>query len=595
MSRTGCGGRCRTSYRSHCLGCVTSDLEGERVCLSGWVHNIRDLGGLVFVDLRDHYGILQLVVDEERLKKGIKSVSLESSIQAKGVVQKKPGEEAVEVKLEEFRVLSSSDELPFPVNHVTDVGETLRLRNRFLQLRRSREHSLITNRSRLIKLIRDILYERGFLEIQTPILTGTSPEGARDFLVPSRRFKGKFYALPQAPQQFKQLLMMSGFDKYFQIAPCFRDEDPRADRHAGEFYQIDAEMAFVSQEDVLNEFESFFIELLERFGCSKRLTHPFYMMSFEESCIKTGSDKPDMRAKVTYADISELSDLIKAESLRIQEGEALVSLHLSLQSMPSRSQLDKISDLGRSLLNRSALYCVITDQERKGTILKFVEEEFFKKLFEKVEFRSGTVNLYIFLKRKKSLEPSAEKFRVEVSRIFGQFTEDELAFCWVTYFPFFELDEDGNLQFCHNPFSMPVGGLEALKKEDPLSIKAYQYDLALNGYELSSGAIRNHELETLLTAFEMVGYSREKTLQTFPGITKALMYGPPPHGGMAPGIERLLMVLFDEPNVREVIPFPLTQNGEDLLMNAPSEVEDARLRELGITLSSLDQTEKEIH
>ncbi|MCS6894223.1 MAG: aspartate--tRNA ligase [Deltaproteobacteria bacterium] len=577
----------KTGFRSHTSAQICLDLIGQEVTVCGWVHNVRDLGGLVFIDLRDHYGIIQVVSDEATLTSSFRNLKKESVVQIKGVVQKKVGEENTEIKATSLRLLSESAELPFSVNQETDVSEQIRLQYRFLHLRRQKQHQQITKRSYLIKLIRDILFERKFLEIQTPILTGTSPEGARDFLVPSRRFKGKFYALPQAPQQFKQLLMMSGFDRYFQIAPCFRDEDPRADRHAGEFYQIDAEMAFVTQEDVLQEFESFFVELLTRFGVSKIVSEPFYRMSFDETIVKTGSDKPDLRCAVFYTNMSNFEDLITVDSLSSKgnDQEFLACLKFSLQVYPTRKILDQIVELGRQL-GFSVFYLLQEGENFKGTLAKFIRQEFLEILKEtNTAFARSNITLYVFLKRKLQLEPTAEEFRIKVAKILNQFDENKLAFCWITDFPFYELDEFGNLQFCHNPFSMPQGGLEALKSQDPLKIKAFQYDLALNGFELSSGAIRNHELETLLTAFELIGYPREKTLKTFPGITNALRFGPPPHGGMAPGIERLLMILFDEPNVREVIPFPLNQNGQDLLMNAPSEVDDDRLQELGLRLA----------
>ncbi|MCX7952792.1 MAG: aspartate--tRNA ligase [Deltaproteobacteria bacterium] len=572
----------KTSLRTVTCGAVSSESVGQNVVLCGWVHNIRDIGKLVFIDLRDHYGTVQLVSEGE-LAKELRKIPKESTIQVFGNVQKKLDESGIEVRVEKFSLLSSSQELPFPVNQETEIGETLKHQYRFLHLRRERAHYLVTKRVQVINLIRQVMASRNFLEIHTPILTGTSPEGARDFLVPSRRFKGKFYALPQAPQQFKQLLMMSGFDRYFQIAPCFRDEDPRADRHAGEFYQLDAEMAFVTQEDIIAEFESIFIELLERIEIDRPVSKPFYRMSFDESLIKTGSDKPDTRAKIFFEDITCFSDAIPVSDLALQDDEFLACLSIPVEDSPSRKIFDTVRELGNELLNTNVFYLFLGN-ETKGTLAKFLDSSVLVKIKEKFLLEPQQKAVLIFLKRKKSLQPQAEQFRVEVAKLFGKFNEKEISFCWITDFPFFELDEDGRIQFCHNPFSMPQGGIEALMSCDPLKIKAFQFDLALNGYELSSGAVRNHELETLLKAFEIVGYSREKTLETFPGITTALRYGPPPHGGMAPGIERFLMVLFDEPNVREVIPFPLTQNGQDLLMNAPSDVDAERLKELGLRL-----------
>ncbi len=581
----------KTAYRSHTCGELGLEHLGQEVTLSGWLHNVRDLGHLLFFELRDHYGIVQ-VVCEGPLVDAVKLVSKESSIQIKGIVAQKPGETKVEIKLKSLKVLSKAEDLPFHVNQDSEVSENLRLQYRFLHLRRLKQHNLISERCRLIKLIREILFKRKFLEIHTPILTGPTPEGARDYLVPSRRYKGRFYALPQAPQQFKQLLMMSGFDRYFQIAPCFRDEDPRADRHSGEFYQIDAEMAFVDQEDVLSEFESFFIELIEAFGTDRMITKPFYRFNYTDICILTGSDKPDLRAQILYKDITELSDLINLETLKPKINQFLACLMFKVDVFPSRKILDEIVVLGKNLLQRDVFYLLLGN-ENKGSLQKWVSEHFIPAIKTKLNARDGENYCLFFLIRNKDLEPNAEAFRVEVCKKLGCFMNDLLAFCWITDFPFYELDEEGKLQFCHNPFSMPQGGYEALTYMDPLKIKAFQYDLALNGFELSSGAIRNHEYETLIKAFELVGYSKEKVLTTFPGIFRALKYGPPPHGGMAPGLERLMMILFNEPNVREVIPFPLTQNGIDLLMNAPASVDEERLKELGIYVLSHDNLTKD--
>ena len=575
----------RTFFRTHTCGELRKSDVNTQVVLSGWIHNIRDLGGVKFLLLRDHYGLTQVVIPPNL--ESISKLPKESVVQVKGRVVLRPPENIdksnptgeIEVAAESITIISVSKEvLPFPLTHPTDVSEAIKLEYRFLQLRQKEMHDLVLFRFEFIKKIRELLSKRHFVEIHTPLLTGPSPEGARDFVVPSRRFKGKFYALPQAPQQFKQLLMISGFDRYFQIAPCFRDEDPRSDRSPGEFYQIDLEMAFVNQEDVLAEMEDFFKELTFSFK-SRSTLKCFSRITFDEAIRYYGTDKPDLRSPFRFNPIFDPpGNLVEF----FNGSQNLFFLGLSPETLPSRGKLDKVQEEWKRLFNSPLLYA-LKGSELKGTALKFCGEGFFESLCASSGLNKDS--FVVFIGQRPSIDNRLEEFRVWLAKFFGCFDEEGFYFTYITDFYLYELDEQNKLQFCHNPFSMPQGGLEALLSLPPLKIKAYQYDLVLNGYEVSSGAIRNHELQTLLEAFKIVGYSEQRCFEEFPGIFKALQYGAPPHGGMAPGLERLLMIFTKSQNIRDVIPFPLSQSGRDLLMGAPRPLEEERLLELGLKIS----------
>ncbi|GAA4911771.1 aspartate--tRNA ligase [Streptomyces coeruleoprunus] len=578
-------------YRSHTCGELRASDVGTDVRLSGWLHNRRDLGGILFIDLRDHYGITQLVARPgtaayEALDKQTKEsvVRVDGKVVSRGAENINPdlptGE--IEVEVAEVEVLGASAPLPFTINTDDGVNEERRLEYRFLDLRRERMHRNIMLRTAVISAIRQKMVALGFNEMATPILTATSPEGARDFVVPSRLNPGKFYALPQAPQQFKQLLMISGFDRYFQIAPCFRDEDARADRSPGEFYQLDIEMSFVEQEDVFRPVEQLMTELFEEFGGGRHVTSPFPRIPFREAMLKYGSDKPDLRAQLELVDITD----VFADS----EFKAFAGKHVRALPVPDvAGQTRKFFDaLGEFAVEHGAKGLawirVADDMSFSGPIAKFLTEENIKTLVERLGLKPGHA-VFFGAGDFDEVSKIMGAVRVEAAKRAGHFEEGVFRFCWIVDFPMYEKDEEtGRIDFSHNPFSMPQGGLEALETQDPLDILGWQYDIVCNGVELSSGAIRNHEPDIMFKAFEIAGYDRETVEREFSGMLKAFQYGAPPHGGIAPGVDRIVMLLADEPNIRETIAFPLNGNAQDLMMGAPTELDEARLRELNIAL-----------
>ncbi|MFD7609948.1 aspartate--tRNA ligase [Streptomyces sp. NPDC059828] len=578
-------------YRSHTCGELRASDVGTDVRLSGWLHNRRDLGGILFIDLRDHYGITQLVARpgtpaNEALSHLAKEsvVRVDGKVSARGTENVNPdlptGE--VEIEVTGVEVLGASAQVPFTINTDDGVNEERRLEYRFLDLRRERMHRNIMLRTAVIAAIRHKMTALGFNEMATPILTATSPEGARDFLVPSRLNPGKFYALPQAPQQFKQLLMIAGFDRYFQIAPCFRDEDARADRSPGEFYQLDVEMSFVEQEDVFQPIERLMTELFEEFGGGRHVTSPFPRIPFRESMLKYGNDKPDLRAQLELVDIT---DVFEGSEFKAFAGKHVRALPVPAVQDQPRKFFDQLGEYAIEQGAKGLAWVRVGDDGAlSGPIAKFLTEENVKVLTERLGLVPGHA-VFFGAGEFDEVSKIMGAVRVEAARRSGHFEENVFRFCWIVDFPMYEKDPDTNkIDFSHNPFSMPQGGLEALETQDPLDILGWQYDIVCNGVELSSGAIRNHEPDIMFKAFEIAGYDRETVEREFAGMLRAFQYGAPPHGGIAPGVDRIVMLLADEPNIRETISFPLNQNAQDLLMGAPAEVEEARLRELHIAL-----------
>ena len=585
-------------YRTHTCGALRLADAGEEVRLSGWIHRKRDHGQLLFVDLRDHHGLTQCVLDiSSDLFATVERARNESVVTVTGTVVKRTAETVnpklptgeIEVKIQSFEVQSAAEQVPLQVNSDEDSGEEVRLRYRYLDLRREKMHRKIVLRSEIISSIRRRMIEQDFTEFQTPILTASSPEGARDYLVPSRLHPGKFYALPQAPQMFKQLLMIAGFDRYFQIAPCFRDEDGRADRSPGEFYQLDFEMSFVTQDDVFAAIEPVLAGVFEEFANGKQVTKPpFPRIPYEEAMLKYGSDKPDLRNPIEIADVSEAFDGggfgIFAKLIK-EKGFAVRAIPAPGAGSQPRSWFDKLNSWAQTQGAPGLGYIIYEDGEGKGPIARNLEPERVARIKELAGLKDGDA---VFFACDKPL--SAAKFagtvRTRVGEDLDLLEKGVFKFCWIVDFPMYELDEEtGKIDFSHNPFSMPQGGMEALETMDPLEIKAFQYDIVCNGVELSSGAIRNHLPEVMVKAFELVGYSAQDVEERFSGLFSALRYGAPPHGGSAPGIDRIVMLLADEPNLREIVAFPMTQRAEDLMMGAPAEVPEERLRELHLRIA----------
>ena len=579
-------------YRTHKCNELRIENVNDQVKLSGWVHRKRDHGQLIFVDLRDHYGLTQVVVDSSNKNFSIfESLPLESVITVSGIVVERSDETIndnlptgkIEINLSELEIISQSKTLPLQVNSDEDYGEETRLKFRYLDLRRSRPHENIVLRSNVIQTIRNKMLELGFLEFQTPILTASSPEGARDFLVPSRLNKGKFYALPQAPQQFKQLIMVSGFDKYFQIAPCFRDEDSRADRSPGEFYQLDLEMSYVEQEDVFQAVEPVIKEVFKKYS-DKNIDEIFPRITYKDSMLKYGNDKPDLRFALEIQDVTDIfrnsGFTIFAKS--IENGSVVRAV--PGPNCGSRSVADRMNSWAQGEGAPGMGYIIFSENSAKGPIANALGIE--KSLEMKTLFNLNDGDALFFSCASESEAANlAGKARVKIATDRELIEKNIFKFCWIVDYPMFEKDENtGKIEFSHNPFSMPQGGMEALLNENPLDILAYQYDLVCNGIELSSGAIRNHVPEIMYKAFEIAGHKPEVVDNKFPAMINAFKFGAPPHGGIAPGIDRIVMLLADEPNIREVILFPMTGKAEDLMMSAPNEINELQLKELGIKL-----------
>ncbi len=579
-------------YRSHTCAVLRPEHIGQTVKLAGWVHRKRDHGQLLFIDLRDHYGITQCVFTQSSAAfAGAESVRFESVISVTGKVIGRTEENVnpalptgrIEVDIESIEILSTAETLPFQVAGNQEIPEDQRLRYRFLDLRREKLHANIILRSKVIASIRRRMTESGFLEFQTPILTSSSPEGARDYLVPSRLHEGKFYALPQAPQQFKQLLMVAGFDRYFQIAPCFRDEDARADRSPGEFYQLDVEMSFVTQDDVFGAIEPVLAGVFSEFSDWTVSPAPFPRIRYDDAMAMYGSDKPDLRNPIKAVDVTEIfrGSEFAVFAKAVEEGSVVRAIKAPGAGEKSRSFFDKTVGLAETL-GLGGLAYIVAAETPKGPLAKYLPEERRNRIFEAADVKQGDAVFFVS-GPPKTLMRAIDGLRGHLAKELGLLEANAYRFCWVTDFPFYELDPDTNqIAFSHNPFSMPQGGLDALNGGDPLSIKAFQYDIVCNGVELSSGAIRNHRPDLMLRAFELAGYGPEVVEKKFGGMLNAFRHGAPPHGGLAPGIDRIVMLLAQEPNLREVIAFPMTQNAEDLLMGAPSPVSEKQLRELHI-------------
>ena len=582
-------------YRTHNCNDLRSDDIDKEVRLSGWVHRKRDHGGLLFIDLRDHFGLTQLVFDpDSHAFQEAEKVRNESVITINGKVVKRSDDTIneslstgkVEIYVETLEVIGNSDDIPLPVFGEPDYPEDIRLKYRFLDLRRETLHKNIVLRSNIINFIRNKMIENNFLEIQTPIMTASSPEGARDYLVPSRVHQGKFYALPQAPQQFKQLLMTSGFDKYFQIAPCFRDEDARSDRSPGEFYQLDIEMSFVNQEDVFETVEPLLREVFENFSQNKKVNEEFPRISYADAIQKYGTDKPDLRVEIELDDITEVfvDSGFKIFADQISKNDKTKVWAIPSKEGGSRAFCDKMNKWAIEEGQPGLGYIFFKDGKGSGPIAKNIGDEKTELIKNKYSLDDGD-SIFFVCGIPNNFLDFISKARVKIGNELGLIKKDTFEFCWIVDFPMFEYNEElKKIDFSHNPFSMPQGGLDVLNNADPLEIKAFQYDIVCNGVELSSGAIRNHRQDILLKAFEIAGYDIEEIKSRFGAMYNAFGYGAPPHGGIAPGIDRIVMLIAGVENIREVIAFPMNQQAQDLMMNAPSEISKEQLKELGIKI-----------
>ena len=588
-------------YRTHNCNELSVKNNGEKVVLSGWIHKKRDHGNLLFIDLRDNYGITQCIVQKDNTSfEVLEKLRLETVIRINGDCVKRSSDAInlelttgeIEVVINHVNILGACNELPMPVFSDQEYSEDIRLKYRFLDLRRKKIHQNIILRSKVISFIRDLMRELGFLEFQTPILTASSPEGARDFLVPSRLNPGKFYALPQAPQQFKQLIMVAGFDKYFQIAPCFRDEDARADRSPGEFYQLDIEMSFVEQNDIFIILEKLMVDVFSKFSNKKILKKTFPRISYDDALLKYGSDKPDLRNPLLIFDATDLflSDEVKFDIFKklIKSGSIVRAIKTKNTIDKPRSFFDNIDKWAKEQGASGLAYLTIEKNNNfisaRGPVGKLFSEVALKQLMNSCEAEVGD-SIFFACGIKSEVEKLAALARDKIGKELNLIDENIFAFCWVVDYPMFEIDPlTKKIEFSHNPFSMPQGKLEDINFNNPLNIKAYQYDIVCNGIELSSGAIRNHIPELMYKLFAIAGYSKDHVDDKFSGMINALSYGAPPHGGIAPGIDRIVMLLADEKNIREVTMFPLNQSAQDLMMNAPSEVSDKQLKELNLKL-----------
>ena len=587
-------------YRSHNCSELNKNNNGQEIVLSGWINKKRDHGNLLFIDLRDNYGITQCIIDNGNENfKLLEKIQLESVIKINGKVVKRSEDTIntelqtgeIEVNIDTFEVLGTCKELPMPVFSDQEYAEEIRLKYRFLDLRRKKIHDNIILRSKVISFIRNEMFKLGFLEFQTPILTSSSPEGARDFLVPSRLNPGKFYALPQAPQQFKQLIMVSGFDKYFQIAPCFRDEDARADRSPGEFYQLDLEMSFVEQEDIFKVVEKLIVNVFKNFSSKKLMYEKFPRIPYDESMLKYGSDKPDLRNPLI---ISDLSNIFIRDDVTFEIFKKLVKLGSKVRCIVTkntkekpRSFFDNIDKWAKEQGASGLAYFTIEKNENisaKGPVGKFFSKDAIEEIMQITGAEVGD-SIFFACGKINDVEKITSQARDKIAKDLNLIDENTFAFCWIVDYPMFEKNEITNkIEFSHNPFSMPQGDIKDIDLDNPLDIKAYQYDIVCNGIELSSGAIRNHVPELMYKLFSIAGYQKEQVDEKFSGMINALSYGAPPHGGIAPGIDRIVMLLANEKNIREVTMFPMNQNAQDLMMNAPSEVNEEQLKELGLAI-----------
>ncbi len=579
---------CVNQYRTHLCGEVSENDIGKTVRVAGWVENIRDHGGIKFIDLRDHYGVVQIVVYDDNL---LRNVTKECTVTASGTVvlrdedtvNPKIATGTVEVKVAALTVLGKAlSNLPFEPDTSKETKEDVRLKYRYLDLRNPKVHNNIILRSQVISFLRRKMSDMGFLEIQTPILSASSPEGARDYLIPSRKHAGKFYALPQAPQQFKQLLMVSGFDRYFQIAPCFRDEDARADRSPGEFYQLDFEMAFATQEDVFSVAEEVLSETFAKFSDKKVSPAPFVRIPFAESMLKYGTDKPDLRNPLEIIDITDIFDNTTFGPFK---NKTIRAISVPGCNSQPKSFFENMLKFAESIGMKGLGYISVTDgNEYKGPINKYLPDDKREELIRRADLKPGCV-IFFIADDKENAPKLAGQIRTELGKRLNLIDENSFKMCFIVDFPMYEIDEEtGNYIFTHNPFSMPQGGMDALLNKKPEDILAYQYDIVCNGVELSSGAVRNHDNEIMVKAFEIAGYTEDDIKNKFTALYNAFKYGAPPHAGMAPGVDRMIMLLTGEENIREVIAFPMNSNAQDVLMGAPNEVSEQQLREVHIKL-----------
>ena len=586
-------------YRTHTCGELRKENVGERVKIAGWIQKSRNLGGLLFIDLRDQYGITQAVISgESELAKEAAQIPTESVVSIEGKVKlrgegltnesMKTGE--IEVLIDKVEILGKrTKEMPFEINSNIETKEDLRLQYRFLDLRNEKLKENILLRAKIIQFLRNQMIERGFTEVQTPILTSSSPEGARDYLVPSRVHPGKFYALPQAPQQFKQLLMVSGIDKYFQIAPCFRDEDARADRAPGEFYQLDMEMAFATQEDVFNVMEKVMYNTFTTFSNRKVAEYPFPRITYKEAMLKYGSDKPDLRNPLVIVDVTEVFKITEFNAFKDKTIRVIVVPNAENQP---RRFFDEMGEFAVNECNAKGLAWVKVHEDGtfQGSITKFITEEQKNELTKKLDLKPNSAIFFIADEEMK-VSGIAGEVRKELGRRLDLIEKNIFKFCWIIDFPMYEINDEGKLDFCHNPFSMPQGGMEALENKEALDIVAYQYDIVCNGIELSSGAVRNHDTDIMIKAFEIAGYTKIDIEEKFKALFNAFQYGAPPHAGIAPGVDRMIMLLTDEPNIRSVIAFPMNSKAQDLLMGSPGRVTEEQLKDVHIKLDVKEEKE----
>ena len=589
------------TFRTHTCGELNKSNKGQDVSLSGWVHKKRDHGNLLFIDLRDNYGISQCVIEKGHNNfSELEKIPLETVIKVDGLVLERSHDTInsdletgdIEISIANFTILGTTKELPLPIFLDEDYSEDIRLKYRFLDLRRKRIHKNIILRSNVISFIREEMKKMGFLEFQTPILTSSSPEGARDFLVPSRLNPGKFYALPQAPQQFKQLIMVAGFDKYFQIAPCFRDEDARSDRSPGEFYQLDVEMSFVNQNQIFEIIEKLFVKTFEKFSNNKILSKKFPQISYEDALLKYGSDKPDLRNPLVISDVSKI---FEREDVKFDIFKKLILKGNIVRAIVTKKTIDKPRSFfdgidkwarteGASGLAYFSFEEINGQINGKGTVGKLFSVEAIKEIMKITNAQSGD-SIFFACGIKDEVERILSLARSKIAEELNLINENEFAFCWIVDYPMYEIDEKTKkIVFSHNPFSMPQGDIQNLDFANPLSIKAFQYDIVCNGVELSSGAIRNHMPDLMYKLFSIAGYSKKEVDNQFSGMINALSFGAPPHGGIAPGIDRIVMLLANEKNIREVTMFPMNQNAQDLMMNAPSDVNESQLKDLSIKI-----------